>query len=197
MSYGNLLKSLVGLLRNQPVLKEASLIGAMMFATFSAFWTALSFLLKSPVYNLGAQAAGLFGLVGVVGALAASIVGRVTDKRSPRFTLTIAIILSALSYICFWIFGYRMWGLISGVILLDLGIQSGQISNQARINTLDATARSRNNAVYMAFYFGGGALGSLLGTFFWGLFGWTGVCAVGIIFQIIAATVHILGIKRR
>lgn len=195
MSYGKLLKSLVSLLKNQPVLKEASLIGAMMFATFSAFWTALSFLLKSPVYNLGAQAAGLFGLVGVVGALAASIVGRVADKRSPRFTLTIAIILSALSYICFLIFGYQMWGLICGVILLDLGIQSGQISNQARINTLDAAARSRNNAVYMTFYFCGGALGSLLGTFFWGLFGWSGVCAAGIIFQAIAATIHIFGMK--
>ncbi|WP_010237667.1 MFS transporter [Clostridium arbusti] len=197
MSYGKLLKSLVGLLRNQPVLKEASLIGAMMFATFSTFWTTLSFLLKSPVYNLGAQAAGLFGLVGVVGALAASIVGRAADKRGARFTLTIAIILSALSYICFLIFGYQMWGLISGVILLDLGIQSAQISNQARINTLDAAARSRNNAVYMTFYFCGGALGSLLGTFLWGLFGWTGVCVAGIIFQISAATIHICGIKRR
>lgn len=197
MSYGKLLKSLAGLLKNQPVLQEASLIGAMMFATFSAFWTTLSFLLKSPFYNLGAQAAGLFGLVGVVGALAASIVGRISDKRSPQFTLTIAIIISALSYICFWIFGYQMWGLISGVILLDLGIQSGQISNQARINALDAAARNRNNAVYMTFYFCGGALGSLLGTFFWGLFGWTGVCGIGIIFQIIAATIHIWGIKRR
>lgn len=197
MSYGKLLKSLVGLLRNQPVLQEASFIGAMMFATFSAFWTTLSFLLKSPVYNLGAQVAGLFGLVGVVGALAASIVGRVADKRGPRFTLTIAIIISELSYICFLIFGYQMWGLIIGVILLDLGIQSGQISNQARINTLDATARSRNNAVYMTFYFCGGALGSLLGTFFWGLFGWTGVCVIGIIFQIIAAIIHFWGGKRK
>ena len=197
MSYKELLKSLIGLLKDQPILMEASLIGAMMFGTFSIFWTALSFLLKSPAYNLGAQAAGMFGLAGIVGALAASMVGRVADKRSPRFTLTIAIMLSFLSYIWFLIFGYQMWGLIIGVILLDLGIQSGQISNQARINTLDATARSRNNAVYMTFYFCGGALGSWLGTFFWGLFGWIGVCGVGITFQIIAATIHILGIKRR
>lgn len=197
MSYGSLLKSLIGLLRDQPVLQEASLIGSMMFATFSAFWTTLSFLLKSPTYNLGVQVAGMFGLVGVVGALSASIVGRIADKRSPQLTLTIAIIISTLSYVCFWIFGYRMWGLIIGVILLDLGIQSGQISNQARINALNATARNRNNAVYMTFYFCGGALGSLLGTFFWGLFGWSGVCGIGIIFQIIALTIHIRGIKRR
>lgn len=74
----------------------------MMFATFSDFWTTLSFLLKSPTYNLGAQAAGLFGLVGVTGALAASIVGKVADKKT-RFTLSIAIILSVLSYVCFGI----------------------------------------------------------------------------------------------
>lgn len=121
----------------------------------------------------------MFGLVGVLGALAASIVGRIADKKSPQFTLTIAIILSFLSYICFLIFGYQMWGLVIGVILLDLGIQSGQISNQARINALDAVARSRNNAVYMTFYFCGGALGSLLGTLLWGLSGWIGVCADG------------------
>lgn len=197
MSYGSLLKSLIGLFREQPILQEASLIGSMMFATFSAFWTTLSFLLKSPTYNLGIQVAGLFGLVGVVGALSASIVGRVADKKSPKFTLTIAIIISTLSYICFWIFGYQMWGLIIGVILLDLGIQSGQISNQALINALNPTARNRNNAVYMTFYFCGGALGSLLGTFFWGLFGWSGVCGIGIIFQIIALTIHIHSIKRR
>ena len=197
MSYKNLLKSLIGLLKNQPILVESSLIGAMMFGTFSIFWTALSFLLKSPAYNLGAKAAGMFGLAGILGALAASMVGRIADKRSPRFTLTIAIMISFLSYICFLIFGYQMWGLIIGVILLDLGIQSAQISNQARINTLDATARSRNNAVYMTFYFCGGALGSWLGTFFWGIFGWIGVCGVGIIFQIIAGTIHIFGIKHR
>jgi len=47
----------------------------------------------------------------------------------------------------------------------------------------------------MTFYFGGGALGSFLGSFFWGILGWEGVCTVGIVFQIIAATVHILGAK--
>jgi len=49
----------------------------------------------------------------------------------------------------------------------------------------------------MTFYFCGGALGSWLGTFFWGLFGWIGVCGIGITFQIIAATIHIWGVKRR
>lgn len=196
MSYGKLLTSLGGLLRNQPVLRSSSLIGAMMFATFSAFWTTLSFLLKTPVYNLGAQAAGMFGLLGAAGALAASVAGRVSDKKGPRFTLTIGISLSVAGFICFWAFGYQMWGLICGIILLDVGVQTAQISNQAKINTLNAASRSRNNAIYMAFYFIGGAFGSFMGSYFWGLFGWTGVCALGIAFLIIAAAAHFLGFKR-
>lgn len=197
MSYGKLLSSLGGLLRSQPVLRNSSLIGAMMFATFSAFWTTLSFLLKTPVYHLGAQAAGLFGLLGVAGALVASVAGRVSDRKGPRFTLTIGIGLSAAGFLCFWMFGYQMWGLICGIILLDLGVQTAQISNQAKINALDAAARSRNNAVYMAFYFIGGALGSFLGSYFWGLFGWTGVCALGVAFQIIAVIAHFSGFKQK
>jgi predicted MFS family arabinose efflux permease len=193
MGYGQLLSSLGKLFRSQSVLREASFVGAMMFATFSAFWTTLSFLLKSPVYHLGAQTAGLFGLVGVGGALAASVVGRVSDRTNPRFTLSISLILTIAAYVLFWTVGYRMWGLIGGVILLDLGVQSAQISNQARIYALDASAQSRNNAVYMVSYFFGGALGSFLASFCWGTFGWNGVCALGVSFQLIAVLTHIKG----
>jgi len=193
MAYGALLRSLAGLIRTEPVLREAALVGAMMFGAFSAFWTTLSFFLKSPVYHLGAQVAGLFGLVGVAGALTASVVGRVTDKVSPRFTLSIAIILSALSYGCFWVFGYAIAGLIVGVVVLDIGAQCGHISNQARIYALDAAARNRINAVYMVTSFAGGALGSVLGSVSWGLFGWGGVCGVALAFLAVAGAVHVAG----
>ena len=195
MGYGALMRSIGSLFRSQRVLREASLVSASMFGAFSAFWTTLSFLLKSPIYNLGAEVAGLFGLVGVAGALTASVVGRVTDRVSPRFTLTIAIILSALSYICFWTLGYTMAGLIAGVIALDIGMASGHISNQARIYALDPAARNRINAVYMVTNFIGGASGSLLGAFSWGLLSWHGVCAMELAFIAFAAAVHFTGRK--
>ncbi len=193
MGYGALMKSLGGLFRSMPVLREASIVSAAMFGAFSAFWTTLSFLLKSPVYNMGAQVAGLFGIVGVGGALTASLVGRMTDRVSPRFTVGLAIVLTALSYLCFWIFGHKMAGLVVGVVLFDIGMQSGHISNQARIYALDPAARNRINAVYMVTFFVGGSLGSVLGSFGWGLFGWHGVCAVGMAFLAFATAVHVTG----
>ena len=193
MRYGALMRSIGSLFRSERVLREASLVSAGMFGAFSAFWTTLSFLLKSPVYNLGAEVAGLFGLIGVAGALTASVVGRVTDRVSPRFTLTIAILLSALSYICLWALGHRIAALVGGVIALDIGMASGHISNQARIYALDPAARNRINAVYMVTNFIGGASGSLLGAFSWGLLGWHGVCAVELAFIAVAAAVHVTG----
>jgi predicted MFS family arabinose efflux permease len=197
MGYGSLMKSLSGLFRSERVLRESSLVGALMFGGFSAFWTTLSFFLKSPAYDLGAQVAGLFGLVGVAGALTASVTGRVTDRVSPRFTLGLAIVLSALSYFCFWIFGHKMAGLVAGVIVLDIGAQSAHISNQARIYALDAAARNRINAVYMVSSFAGGAAGSVLASVAWEFFDWHGVCGVGLAFVAGAAAVYVRGGRTR
>lgn len=186
LSYSKLLLSLWHLLKTEPVLRQASLIGAMMFGAFSTFWTSLIFLLESPVYKLGPEVAGLFGLIGVTGALAAPLVGRFADKKNPRITLSIAIISSTLAYICFLLLGFNLWGLIIGVIILDLGTQSGQVSNQARIYALNGEARNRINTVFMVSYFIGGALGSFLGAYAWEHFGWNGVCAVGLSFIMVA-----------
>lgn len=191
IKYSGLIKSLWGIFKSEKVLREASINGAMMFATFSAFWTSLVFLLESPIYKLGPQAAGLFGLVGVGGALTAPLVGRLADKKSPRFTVGIAVIISTLSYICFWTLGFKIWGLVIGVILLDLGTQSGLVSNQSRTQALNAEKRNRINTIFMVSYFLGGSLGSILGAYSWAHYGWNGVCIVGLTFQMIAIIAHV------
>lgn len=188
--YFDLLKSLPKLIKDEPILREASLNGALMFAAFSAFWTALTFLLESPHYNMGAQAAGLLGLVGIVGALAAPLVGKLADKKGSRYVIGICIIIVSLSYILFLALGFKMIGLIIGVILLDLGVQSSNISNQARVHSMNEEKRNRINTVYMVSFFLGGSLGSFLGSSAYSNFGWFGVCIFGIITQIIALFIH-------
>ena len=61
MSYAEALTSLWRLVVEQPVLREASVVGFLIFAAFSSFWTNLAFLLGSPHYRLGAGVAGSFG----------------------------------------------------------------------------------------------------------------------------------------
>lgn len=196
IAYKDLLISIGPLIRKQRVLRESSINGALMFGSFSAFWTSLIFLLETPTYKMGAREAGLFGLFGITGALAAPIIGKLADKKSPRFTVGIGIIFASLSYICFLFLGFKLWGLMIGVVLLDLGNQNGQVSNQARVQALGDEIRSRNNTVFMVSYFAGGALGSFLGTLGFQHFGWYGVCFVGITFQILAVIFHFLVYKK-
>lgn len=190
ISYGGLLKSLPSLVREQRTLRESAVNGFFMFGSFSVFWTSLVFLLETPAYGMGAREAGLFGLAGTAGALAAPIVGRSADRKSPRFTVGIGVALSTAAFVCFLLFGYRLWGLILGVVVLDLGTQCGQISNQARVQSLGDETRSRNNTVFMFCYFVGGAVGSFLGTMSWQSFGWPGVCITGLAFQAAAIFAH-------
>lgn len=176
--YPQLIASLFKLIREQPVLREASLAGAMSFGAFSAFWSTLVFLLAQPPYHYGSEVTGLFGLVGVVGAAAAPLVGKLADKGSPKRTVGLGLATTTVSFLVFWVFGHQILGLIVGVILLDLGVQTTMVSNQARIYSLPSEFHSRLNAIYITFYFVGGAFGSFFGAYGWSHWQWNGVCAV-------------------
>jgi predicted MFS family arabinose efflux permease len=167
LSYKRLLASLWSLFRTQPELREAAVVGGALFGAFSVFWTTLAFFLSTPPYHYGSQAAGLFGLVGAAGALAAPAAGRLADHRGPRFVVGLAAITTLLSWVVFGLTGRHVWGLVAGVILLDLGVQAAQVSNQTRIFGLAPHAQGRLNTVYMIGYFCGGSLGSLIGAACW------------------------------
>lgn len=185
-NYLNLLKSVLTLVRTQPVLRESMIFGGALFAAFSAFWAALIFLMESPVYNLGAKTAGLFGVIGASGALAAPLVGRVADRSSPRQLIGWGILMVGVSYLMFLGGGHLMWVLVLGVLLMDVGVQVAHVCNQSRFFALVPDARSRVNTAYMFSYFVGGALGSWLSSWAWDRWGWTGVCLVALAFVSLA-----------
>jgi predicted MFS family arabinose efflux permease len=179
LPYPALLRSLVGLVREEPLLRLHSVLGALTFGGFSAFWATLALYLHSLPQHYGAQVAGLFGAVGVAGAVAAPLVGRYADVRGDRRITAAAIGVLLLSFVVLGVLGRWLWGIALGVILLDLGAQANHISNQTRVYSLRPEARNRLNTVYMVTYFAGGATGAWLGSLAWSRWGWSGVCAVG------------------
>ena len=191
LSYGKLLVSMWHLVVEHRALREASLTGAALFAGFSIFWSVLALLLAGPPFHLGPQAAGLFGIVGAAGALAAPLAGKFADRRGPRAIITLSIVLVAISFVVFGFSAKSIAGLVIGVIVLDVGVQAAQISNQSRIYALKPDARSRVNTVYMVAYFIGGALGSAVGAAVWPVFGWVGVSVAGLVFAGLAAWNHL------
>lgn len=191
MNYISSLRSMFALPKKFPVIKEAAINGAMILAAFSALWTTLTFQLQGSAFNFDTNIVGMFGLLGVSGALFAPFAGKISDRKGAKFTVGINIGIIFVSYLCFVAFGFKVWGLIIGVILLDMGVNSCNVANQTRIQSLSEDERNRITSVYMVTMFLGGAVGSYLGALMYNNFGWYGFCSIGIVTQMIAAYVHL------
>ncbi len=98
----------------------------------------------------------------------------------PRRTTGLMLALTVLSFGVFALSGESLLGIALGVLLMDIGVQSGHVSNQSRIFALIPEAQSRIQTAYMFFYFVGGATGSFLGAWAWSLLGWRGVCLAAV-----------------
>lgn len=201
LGYGEAMRSLWTLYRTQPLLRESSQIGALVFASFSCFWTTLAFLLESH-YQLGAGVAGTFGLVGAAGAMVAPLSGRLADRHGSRWVISLGMVLLAFSYFFLWsqerlpmATVLHLVALAVGVIILDVGAQMCQVANQTRIFGLDPAARSRLNTVYMTVYFTGAAVGSALSTVAWTHWRWNGVCGFAVGMIALAALRHAFGVR--
>lgn len=175
-SYGKLMGSLFTLIKEQPVLREASVINALSFATFGAFWTTMVLLLGGAPFHFDSGTIGLFGLAGAAGALAAPIIGRMGDKKSPRVAIGFGLVVLFLSFLVLYFGGSSVVGIILGIILLDFGLQGVHVSNQTRVYALIPEARNRLNTVFMSISFIGTACGSAFGLWLWKMNGWPAVC---------------------
>jgi predicted MFS family arabinose efflux permease len=197
VTYRHALRSLWTLVAGEALLREAAVIGGLVFAAFSAFWTTLVFLLGSPHYRMGAAVAGAFGVLGATGALVAPIAGRLADRHGERRVVGYALLVEGAAFLVLWLLGYHLLGLVVGVVLLDGGAQANQIANQTRIFGIDAHARGRINTVYMMIFFAFGSAGSAAGAIAWQHWGWPGVCCLSLGLLGLAGVRHAFGETRR
>ncbi|HEY0967993.1 MAG TPA: MFS transporter [Opitutaceae bacterium] len=191
LPYRKLMLSLWDVARSQPRLWRPSIVGALSFATFTAFWTSLSFLMAE-TFHRGATETGLFGVVGLVGALAAPWAGKLADRRGPAFTVYLSLGVVALAFALMGSI-VTIPVLIVGVLLMDVGVQAAQVAEQGTVLSLVPEARSRLNTLYMVSRFTGGAAGSLMGALAWSWGRWPAVCAVALGATVLALAVHAVG----
>lgn len=197
LSYPKLLASLWPLARDHRAIRESMMIQALLWACFNAFWVNLAALLANGPWHLSSAWAGGFGIIGAAGALAASWGGRAADRLGSRTVIGASIGIVTLSYLLLAGAESSLVLLVIGVIVLDIGVQAGLVSNQTRAFAVDPAAQGRINSLYMTATFSGGALGVVISGWLMTRFGWTGIAAFGVALGVIATGIHWLGNPRR
>lgn len=190
LPYGRLLASLWPLAREHRPVRESMIIQALLWACFNAFWVNLAALLAGGPWHLGSAWAGGFGIIGAAGAFAASIGGHVSDRRGARHVVGISIGIVTLAYLLLAGANSSMTLLVIGVVVLDIGVQAGLVSNQTRAFAVDHKAQGRINSLYMTATFFGGAVGATISGWLMSRFGWTGIVVFGVALGLAAAAIH-------
>ena len=196
-SYGSLLRSVFTLVRRQRVLQIMMVYGVISFATFTLFWTALTFLLSGAPYHYPASVIGLFAVAGLVGALAAQGAGRLHDRGWSNPAIGLSWLLATAAWAVSALGGRSLLWLLIAIVVFDIAIQSQRILNQARIFAISAEARSRINTAYVTGSFIGGAAGSIAAAILWSAGGWNAVVIAGVCLSLAAASLWLIRTLRR
>jgi len=181
MPYHKLIGSMFTLVKQHATLRQSTLTGALWFASFNALWATLALHVNSAPFGYDAQQAGMFGIIALAGVSGAKLSGVWVNKVGSRNMITIALGLIATGFIVSGLYGDSLAGLIAGIILIDFGVFSAQVSNQVRVFSIDPGAQSRINGIYMLGYYLGGAAGSVAGVKAFAVFGWAGVSVLSLI----------------
>ncbi|MFD1956552.1 MFS transporter [Paenibacillus thailandensis] len=187
--YEQLILSLGAILRQTPSLRRRALYQACLFGAFSLFWTVVPLHLAD---RFGMSQIGIawFALVGVSGAIAAPIAGRLADKGWSKGLTGIAMIVAVLSFLLIHLFqGSSTFALILlfiSAITLDMAVSGNLVISQRTIYSLGSEARGRLNGLFMAIFFVGGAIGSSLGGWSYTQGGWGLTSLIGTILPLLA-----------
>ena len=183
LGYAGLLASMRRLALTTPVLQRRAFYQAAMFGAFSLFWTTVPLYLAGPAFRLSQGGIALFALAGVAGAVAAPIAGRIADRGWGRPATALAmlsvILAFAISHVAAEGTTLALGLLVAAAILLDFGVTANLTVGQRVLFALGPEYRSRLNGLYMATFFGGGAIASALGGWAYAQGGWLYASALG------------------
>jgi len=187
--YNKLIISLGVILQQTPTLRRRALYQACLFGAFSLFWTVVPLHLADQ-FGMSQIGIAWFALVGVGGAIAAPIAGRLADKGWSKVLTGLAMIVAVLSFLLIHLFqGSSTFALILlfvSAITLDMAVSGNLVISQRTIYSLGSEARGRLNGLFMAIFFIGGAIGSSLGGLSYAQGGWSLTTLIGTILPLLA-----------
>jgi len=191
-SYPALLRSMLKLFVEEPILRERALFAFLIFANLNVFWTSIVLPLSAPPYLLSHTTIGMLGIAGVAGALAARNAGRRADLGWGQRTTGLSLMLMLAAWAPIAGLHTSLWLVVAGVIMLDFALQAVHVTNQSLIVAARPDAASRVVGGYMVFYSIGSAAGAIASTMTYAMAGWFGVCVLGAAISAVALLVWVI-----
>jgi len=188
-SYPDILKSLWKLFQTKPILRRRAFYQAALFGSFSLFWTVVPLWLSSN-FGLSQKEIAIFGFVGVAGAIAAPIAGKLADKGMSHKLTGIAFILAAFAFALTHVLPSNHYLSVIlfcvAAVILDMSVSGNLVLGQQAIYALGDEIRGRVNGIFMAVFFIGGAIGSSLGGWAYAKGSWNMASLIGLALPILA-----------
>ncbi|MBM7566385.1 MFS transporter [Paenibacillus sacheonensis] len=189
LSYRSLVASLLVLFKQTPILRRRAFYQACLFGSFSLFWTTVPLRLADE-YGMSQQHIALFAFVGVAGAVAAPVAGRLADRNWSKPLTIGAILIAILSFLLIALIhdnsAFSLVLLFVAAITLDMAVSGNLVVGQRAIYSLGSETRGRLNGLFMAIFFLGGAAGSFLGGLTYAHGGWALSSWIGVLFPVLA-----------
>jgi predicted MFS family arabinose efflux permease len=164
--------SMARLVAAEPLLRRRMLLSFLGFANFTILWTSLTFLLSDPPFGYAEGTIGLFGLLGIGGATAAQLAGKVIDRGLVHVLTGIALAGIVVARLVLTQADDSLTILLAGMVLFDICQQSSLVCHQNVVLYLRDEARGRATTAQVSSAFVGGAIGSATAAATYAAGGW-------------------------
>jgi predicted MFS family arabinose efflux permease len=174
LNYFKMLWSMLIMLTKHAILVQACFITFFTAATFTNFWTTLTFLLSNDPYNYSTLVIGLFALIGIVSMCIGPFHARIIiDRFVPIFSVLLGMMYCLIGITLGTYTGtFTVAGPVIQAFLNDFGMQTCQIANRTALFAVEPKGRSRVNTVFMVATFCGQLVGTSVGSNLYDRGGW-------------------------
>ncbi|HZY02585.1 MAG TPA: MFS transporter [Anaeromyxobacteraceae bacterium] len=178
-------------------LAGAYLLALAMFFGFIAVFTYLPYRLTADPFRLSTGAVASFYLVYLAGVVSSPLAGRLVGRLGAERLMAGGVAVAAAGVLLTLL--PSLGAVVAGLVVLCLGMFTAQAVAPSYVNLAAGEPKGGATALYLAFYYLGGTLGSWLPGHAWQRAGWAGVVAAsaGALGLGLAAVVGLSGIPRR
>ena len=148
-TYRGLMVSVFNIVKSNSRIRLYAIRAAFSFGSMMAILSCLAFRLAQAPFFSGSEMVGTLGLCGIAGALAASGMGKLVNQFGIRKMSIYGACLQLVAWVTAYLFGDTFIGLVVAIILVDIGLQCLQLSNQSGCIQEMPQASNRANTIFI------------------------------------------------